>query len=250
MIKPVYHAACCIVLPIGSSTKTLTKNLSNTNNTNTINVNNNKNNFDDKENNNFYSCIQSIRKLNDKAYQRWMPHINLEFPFIDDVYFDEFHQILQEKLNEFPSFYLQFHNLNYFIHSKNCVVYLEPSNESKLKLKELQQFIHNELNNYCYSSFKNLNKSSTSNEQEDEKQQLLLSFQSKFKSFTPHLTLGQFNKNNIELKVKQLSNKIMNEMNNSNNNNNNEITTTTTTRSLHFYPSSLKNSSLLKGSLN
>ena len=33
--------------------------------------------------------IQKIRKSNDKAYERWMPHINLVFPFFDPLNFEE-----------------------------------------------------------------------------------------------------------------------------------------------------------------
>lgn len=32
--------------------------------------------------------IQEIRKVHDKAYERWMPHVNMAFPFFDPVDFD------------------------------------------------------------------------------------------------------------------------------------------------------------------
>lgn len=34
--------------------------------------------------------IQEIRKVHDKAYQRWMPHINIAFPFVKPENFDQF----------------------------------------------------------------------------------------------------------------------------------------------------------------
>lgn len=32
--------------------------------------------------------IQPIRQKYDTAYDRWPPHINLSFPFVDTVHFD------------------------------------------------------------------------------------------------------------------------------------------------------------------
>jgi hypothetical protein len=40
--------------------------------------------------------IQKIRKEHDKAYDRWMPHVNLAFPFFDPVDFGVAHAKLQE----------------------------------------------------------------------------------------------------------------------------------------------------------
>ena len=41
-----------------------------------------------KDNEKPYEAVQYIRKSHDKAYDRWMPHINIFFPFVD---FEEFH---------------------------------------------------------------------------------------------------------------------------------------------------------------
>lgn len=34
---------------------------------------------------NIWSQIQAIRAVHDKSYIRWMPHINLMYPFYEDV---------------------------------------------------------------------------------------------------------------------------------------------------------------------
>lgn len=40
--------------------------------------------------------IQAIRKIHDPAFQRWKPHINICFPFVDPDRFDEVYALLQE----------------------------------------------------------------------------------------------------------------------------------------------------------
>lgn len=40
--------------------------------------------------------IQPIREKYDTAYERWPPHINICFPFVDADQFDEVHKVLQE----------------------------------------------------------------------------------------------------------------------------------------------------------
>ena len=42
--------------------------------------------------------IQAIRQKHDPAYERWMPHINFCFPFVDPQYFDLTFNILQQHL--------------------------------------------------------------------------------------------------------------------------------------------------------
>jgi len=38
--------------------------------------------------------IQAIRKEKDKAYERWMPHVNMSFPFVEPETFKEAAEIL------------------------------------------------------------------------------------------------------------------------------------------------------------
>ena len=40
--------------------------------------------------------IQEIRKYADPAYKRWMPHINIFFPFIDEKWFDDIAEYIGE----------------------------------------------------------------------------------------------------------------------------------------------------------
>ncbi len=50
------------------------------------------------------NSIQDIRKVHDKAYDRWMPHVNICFPFIPPTEFDKFANHFNEILKNFPPF--------------------------------------------------------------------------------------------------------------------------------------------------
>ena len=41
-----------------------------------------------------WDSIQNIRKVHDPAYYRWMPHINIFFPFIDEKWFGDIAQYI------------------------------------------------------------------------------------------------------------------------------------------------------------
>jgi len=68
----------------------------------------------------------------DRAYRRWMPHINLLYPFIvDDPNGDAFStasNILTPVLEEVPPFLIRFdaESFRFFRHGKNCTLWLKP----------------------------------------------------------------------------------------------------------------------------
>ena len=123
--------------------------------------------------------IQAIRKVNDSAFARWMPHINLSFPFLPPDEFELGHKHLQKEFRDFPSFTLKFGKINYFTHAKKCVVYLQPEVSNK-EIHEIQDKIVN--------TFPFL-------DDQTKKSDV---------GFTPHLTLGQFDKNSIKKTVEKL----------------------------------------------
>ncbi|CAF4827340.1 unnamed protein product, partial [Rotaria sp. Silwood2] len=57
---------------------------------------------------NVWEQIQSIRSKYDKAYPRWMPHINLIYPFVSDSEFANIKIQLDSILNQRKQFEIEF----------------------------------------------------------------------------------------------------------------------------------------------
>lgn len=118
--------------------------------------------------------IQAIRKVYDSAYDRWMPHINICFPFIPPEEFDLFHEKLSEKLKDFPKFIVKFTGFGHFDHAKKCVLWADPLDKEG-EIKAVYETIVKELG-----------------------------FLKEGRDFNPHLTLGQFDKSKILAKKEEL----------------------------------------------
>ena len=58
--------------------------------------------------------IQEIRKVHDPAYERWPPHINICFPFVDPAEFDHVFNTLEKEFSTFPAFNIQFNTIDCF----------------------------------------------------------------------------------------------------------------------------------------
>lgn len=119
------------------------------------------------------SKIQSIRKIYDSAYDRWMPHINLCFPFIPTDEFDCFTQKFSEIFKEIPCFEIKFSDLGHFDHAKKSVLWANPQTKND-EIKEIYKIITKEL-----------------------------SFLKEDRDFNPHLTLGQFEKTSVLAKKEE-----------------------------------------------
>ncbi|CAG8486276.1 2348_t:CDS:2 [Paraglomus occultum] len=79
---------------------------------------------------NCWPRIQNIRVLHDKHYKRWMPHVNVLYPFTHDPLIPE----LQSVLNNVKPFKLTFKSLDYFAHSiNNATVWLKPETNGALE---------------------------------------------------------------------------------------------------------------------
>jgi 2'-5' RNA ligase len=65
--------------------------------------------------------IDTIRSKYDKAYPRWMPHINLFFPFFSLETFKEFKQSLQDAFKDFESFTVTLDKVDFFSQGKDRV---------------------------------------------------------------------------------------------------------------------------------
>ena len=80
--------------------------------------------------------IQEIRSFNDKSYARWMPHINLLYPFLLDDdggdgaprrNFDAATAVAREALRGIEPFTVTLRSFGRFEHAKSCTVWLHPS---------------------------------------------------------------------------------------------------------------------------
>ena len=75
--------------------------------------------------------IQAIRATNDKSYLRWMPHVNLLYPFLrDDARGETFAAAAahaERALAGVPPFRVRLDDFRHFQHRKSCTVWLHPS---------------------------------------------------------------------------------------------------------------------------
>eukprot|EP01126_Amoeba_proteus_P041982 TRINITY_DN453_c0_g2_i1.p1 TRINITY_DN453_c0_g2~~TRINITY_DN453_c0_g2_i1.p1 ORF type:complete len:380 (-),score=80.44 TRINITY_DN453_c0_g2_i1:108-1247(-) len=88
--------------------------------------------------------IQEIRRLHDKAYKRWMPHLNLLYPFVPEKEFSKASAVFSEILADFRPFHVEFHKFDFFSHGKSCTIFLKPSfvsedDDELFPLKNLQE---------------------------------------------------------------------------------------------------------------
>ena len=63
-----------------------------------------------------WGAIQAIRRDHDKSYQRWMPHINLLYPFISADFFPECLAKITEALVDTDSFLVTLQSFGFFEH--------------------------------------------------------------------------------------------------------------------------------------
>ena len=120
--------------------------------------------------------IQEIRKLYDRNINRWMPHITLLFPFYPKNQYTEIEKKFLLISSEFTKFDISLREFRYFKHyNKNYTIWLDPtSNDMIIKLQSELLKIAPECNDV-----------------------------NKFKGgYYPHLSVGQFKGNPINLKNK------------------------------------------------
>lgn len=86
--------------------------------------------------------IQRIRAEHDPAYARWMPHINLVYPFLPEDEFSSSVRQLEEALGSFVSFKIDLAQFSYFAHGKkSATLFLEPTEHTTGSLKALNTTI-------------------------------------------------------------------------------------------------------------
>lgn len=87
--------------------------------------------------------IQAVRKQHDPQFDRWPPHINVLYPFVEDITLDTGRESSQSSwiaqvftcLARFQPFRCDLQRLSVF--NNNGVVYLEPSREANNQIKKI-----------------------------------------------------------------------------------------------------------------
>lgn len=82
---------------------------------------------------NLHGVINSIRKTYDKAYLRWMPHINFLFPFVPEERFEEIKSKLAPALKSFGSFKVDLSEIGFFKQAKGVTIHIKPKDPTKLE---------------------------------------------------------------------------------------------------------------------
>jgi len=77
------------------------------------------------------SEINSLRRLHDKAFSKWQPHINILYPFVEPAHLSSAVAILREALKEAKIFKVFADEVGVFRHRKNATVFLKPGVESE-----------------------------------------------------------------------------------------------------------------------
>lgn len=88
--------------------------------------------------------INSLRKIHDKAYRKWQPHINLIYPFVDPSVLSAAVSVLRETLtsnNEIVPIELNTNEVGTFKHRRNATVFLKPSAEPEEAVCELRRVL-------------------------------------------------------------------------------------------------------------
>jgi len=122
-----------------------------------------------------HEYIDKYRRLYDSAQKRWPPHINIVFPFVPLTDFPSIKTKLEEafKIYEITSFVIHLDTISYFKQNDKITVHAKP--KFCPELGKMYDVICSTLNI------------------------------EKIRDFVPHMTLGQFDKNNIsvvnELKI-------------------------------------------------
>lgn len=81
----------------------------------------------------FVNKINEIRSKYDKAYKRWMPHINFIFPFVEASEFNDVELCLKKELINVQPFELTLDEIGYFPQGKNLTVHIKTKDETNLK---------------------------------------------------------------------------------------------------------------------
>ncbi|MDE0636479.1 MAG: 2'-5' RNA ligase family protein [Candidatus Poribacteria bacterium] len=120
--------------------------------------------------------IQTIRRVHDRNFERWMPHITLLYPFAAQRDFDDVIPSLTKAAQQIPSFSVTLASFSAFRHRKSCTLFLVP--EPKNGIVQLHSTLLTHLPDYDDTA--------------------------RFAGgFTPHLSVGQFQQRHLNDTLQQ-----------------------------------------------
>ena len=76
--------------------------------------------------------IQAIRRVHDRNFERWMPHITLLYPFAPQRNFQDVIPALAEAAQQSTNFSVTLTSFNAFKHRKSCTLFLVPEPKNNI----------------------------------------------------------------------------------------------------------------------
>ena len=76
--------------------------------------------------------IQELRRIHDRNFVRWMPHITLLYPFAEQHDFGSIIPTLTQAARQVSPFSVGFTRFDAFRHRKSCTLFLVPEPESEI----------------------------------------------------------------------------------------------------------------------
>ncbi|MCZ6675970.1 MAG: 2'-5' RNA ligase family protein [Candidatus Poribacteria bacterium] len=74
--------------------------------------------------------VQELRRVHDRNFERWMPHITLLYPFAEQEDFAQVVPHLASAAAGLQSFHLSLSRFHHFRHRRNCTMFLIPAPEA------------------------------------------------------------------------------------------------------------------------
>ena len=82
--------------------------------------------------NEVWKPIQKLRRVHDRNFHRWMPHITLLYPFIERENFPNVADALTAAAASLHTFQAHLSYFDHFRHRRSCTVFLRPEPEESL----------------------------------------------------------------------------------------------------------------------
>ena len=79
-----------------------------------------------------HPLIQAIRRIHDRNFERWMPHITLLYPFAERHDFESVIPILTKAAQYVSPFSVEFARFDAFRHRQSCTMFLVPEPEDAI----------------------------------------------------------------------------------------------------------------------
>lgn len=84
-----------------------------------------------------WEALAPIRERFDKGYLRWLPHINVAYPFVERDRFDDVVPVLAAALTSVPAFSITLDQAGFFTHTRSATVWLHTTDPSAQAVRQL-----------------------------------------------------------------------------------------------------------------